>query len=208
MRSVTLVGGAAALALLVLLAARALPQDGSPTPEEVEAMNRRWEAAALLGERHAALERLVGEWDVDVWVALGGAEVESKGKATYRWLIEGRWLAQELECAVAGRPIEGFGVTGYDNFKGKYVSTWVDDQSTAMLRFEGQMNAIGDVLRTYGVMDEPLTGEHDRPVMRVTRMVEAGHTVEVHDLTRASGATLVLKISYAKPVDPDETGKK
>ena len=171
-------------------------------------MNRRWEAASVVGERHAALEGLVGEWDVDVWVALGGAQVESKGKATYRWLIEGRWLAQELECAVQGRPIKGFGVTGYDNFKGKYVSTWVDDQSTAMLRYEGQMNAKGDVLRTYGVMDEPMTGEHDRPVMRVTRMGEGTHTVEVHDLTRPSGATTVLKITYTKPQGPDESEKK
>ena len=53
-----------------------------------------------------------------------------------------------------------------------------------------------------------MTGEHDRPVMRVTRMAAGTHTVEVHDLSRPSGATVVLKITYTKPASPGESEKK
>ena len=36
-----------------------------------------------------------------------------------------------------GSPFSGIGLNGYDNNTGKYVSTWMDTMSTAILYFEG-----------------------------------------------------------------------
>lgn len=72
-----------------------------------------------------------------------------------------------------GRPMSGIGFTGYDNLNKKFISFWIGDMSTAMYNSEGGFDQTGKVLTTYGKMDEPMTGKHDKNVKYVWRSVSA-----------------------------------
>lgn len=95
-----------------------------------------------------------------------------------------------------GMPFQGMGLYGYDNYKKKFTSTWVDSISTTKNDSEGLIDRTGKVINFYGTMDEYLTGEHDKPVKYVLNMIDADQLeFEIHDL--AIGAdSLVVKVVY------------
>jgi len=98
-----------------------------------------------------------------------------------------------------GMPMTGMGVTGYDNFDKKYVSFWIDNLSTAMYLSEGSIDPAGKVLSLYGKMDEPMTGEHDKNVKYVSRVVDPDKFVfEIHDLAIPEPNTKVVEVVYTR----------
>jgi len=171
-----------------------------PSTLDPEEMNRRWEEACTPGSQHEALARFLGTWDTTMRVWVGpGDPLESEGVSTYSWLFEGRWLKLEAESVRFGRPVEQFGVMGYDNFKKKYVAMWVDDATTALLTAEGNPNQHGDKLYLFGPLDEPMTGEHDKTVKYLTRWEdEDTHVLEVHDLPIGDGETKVIEVEFRR----------
>ena len=57
----------------------------------------------------------------------------------------------------------------------------------------------GKVLSLYGKMDEPMTGEHDKNVKYVSRMISADkHIFEVHDLAISEPNTKVVEVVYTR----------
>ena len=74
------------------------------------------------------------------------------------------------------------------HYKKKYTSCWVDSASTSMLTSEGLPDRTGKVLAFFGTMDEWLTGEHDKPVKYVFRVInDDQHVFEIHDLGIVDG---------------------
>ena len=61
----------------------------------------------------------------------------SQGSATYKTLMNGRYLQQTLKGEFFGLPFEGRGLTGFDKAKKKYVSTWIDNFETGISAMEG-----------------------------------------------------------------------
>jgi hypothetical protein len=151
-----------------------------------EEMMRRWQEATTPGKGHEFLERFVGSWDYTSKVWMGGPESEpmqSSGTSENRWILDGHYLEQDATGTMMGRPFTGLGITGYDNYKQKYVSMLIDSMSTAIYTMEGFLDRTGAVLTTYGTMDEYVTGEHDKMVRYVTTWVDDDHhTFEVYDL--------------------------
>jgi hypothetical protein len=185
-----------------------LPQDEKKVPDAatpakqdpMEAM-KRWKATMKPSKAHEMLHRFVGKWDTVMKMSMGMAPaMESKGTAEYRWLAEGKWLFCESEGSMPmmGK-VKAFSILGYDNFKQKYVWVQVDSLTTAMLHGEGMTSQSGSELFVYGPMDEPMTGEHDKPVKYVTRIKSADeHVVEVHDLAIGEQNTKVIETTYRR----------
>jgi hypothetical protein len=118
-----------------------------------EAMWKAWQDAGTPGEEHQKLQHLVGTWDVAgrTWMGgPGGPVTESKGVVETRWLLPGRWLIEDLTMQMMGMPFQGFAISGYDNVKKKFVGTWVDSMSTALLTMEGNFDAEGTTLACFG----------------------------------------------------------
>jgi hypothetical protein len=154
------------------------------------------------GAAHRELERFLGEWDTvtRVWLEPGGEPyAESAGTASHRWLEEGRWLALESEGSVMEIPHHGFGMLGYDNFKQKYVGSFVDNITTSIVTMEGSWEDAGTTpLRLFGTVDEPLTGEHDRAVSYTFSFSGADSlTLRVFDLPRGP-ESLVLEVGFSR----------
>ena len=170
-------------------------------PSEEEMM-KRWMESMTPGDAHKMLEAFVGTWDVEAKVWMKGPKGEpsvSKGSAEYKMALGGRYLQQEFAGEMMGQPMTGVGYTGYDNFKKKYVSFWIDNMGTAMSTMEGSMDKGGTTLTMWGKMDEPATGEKDKKVKYVTRIVDKDkHVFESYDVTTFGDKQPVMVITYTR----------
>jgi hypothetical protein len=208
-----LVAGMIAGSFLVL-ALPALSQEGGDpharygrdvpaTPEAQAAMMKRWQESMTPGRFHERLSYFVGEWKTVTKMWMGGAgsgePATSSGKATYRWLMEGRWLAQDFSGDMMGIPFTGFALTGYDNFRKQYTGTWIDSMSTALATMEGGIDRTGKRIEMFGKLDEPMLDQAGKSAKYVTQIVDDDHfTFELHDLDIIGGETKVLGIAYER----------
>lgn len=171
------------------------------TPDMNEMM-KKWMEAITPGEPHKAFNQFVGSWETatSIWMEGPGAPpTVTKGSAEFKIIMDGRYLVQESKGEMMGMPMTGMGVTGYDNFNKKYVSFWIDNLSTAMYLSEGSIDPAGKVLSLYGKMDEPMTGEHDKNVKYVSRVVDPDKFVfEIHDLAIPEPNTKVVEVVYTR----------
>lgn len=193
----------------MLLLATLLAMPAADTSSDAPAMDpalaagyQRYMELSQPGPMHGKLASLVGTWEVSISIAMGGpgsSFATSKGKATYRWLMEGRWLAMEVEGSLMGAPYRSFRILGYDNYKKRFVSSGVDSMTTTLLRSEGALDQSGKVMLSYGLMDEPITDEHDKTVKYVTRFLsDDEHVFEVHDITNFEDNTKVVEMVFTR----------
>lgn len=172
-----------------------------PSADEMQQMMERWQATMVTGKYHRWLGRFVGQWETTnkmMW-APGKDPEETKGHAEIAWQVKDRWLAWKSTWNMMGQPITTFGLHGYDNFKQKFVSVGYDDRTTALYRFEGNLDQTGKVLSLWGTVDEPMTGEHDKMSMYVLRVLDKDHFVqEIHDLTIGGDQTKVVEMLYTR----------
>lgn len=195
MHAIVLAAAALALPVTTLVNAQ---DPGGPSMAE---MMERWMQSNALTEKHKALEYFLGRWDTEtrMWMAPGAPPDVTKGTMEYSWLIDGRWMQMRGEGSMMGQPITEFGVFGYDNFKQKYVSTYLNSMTTVLLPSEGNFDQSGKNLILYGPMDEPMTGEHDKMVKYVTRIQGPDrHVFEVHDLAIGEQNTKVVEVTYTR----------
>jgi hypothetical protein len=171
-----------------------------PSAEQMAAMMERAKRYMQPGEHHKTLERLIGEWNTETRLFMGGqATPAEKGTAEIGWLMDGRWLKTTSKGTMLGQPVEGFSVMGYDNFKMSYVVTSLTSMDTAMIRQEGDMDPGGKVLLVYGTLDEYTTGEHDKMVKTLWRFDSADRFVmEIHDLPIGEKNTKVVEVVYTR----------
>jgi Protein of unknown function (DUF1579) len=189
----------AALAALILLPGLAgSEEEGELSEAEQQAqMMELWQKWSVTDDHHKELAWYIGTWDTET----GGVGPEpAKGVAEFRWIMEGRWLSQEMKSSLMGMDYHGFGIMGFDRFKKKWVSTWVSNMDTAMLRFEGVVvDPTGKVKSLYCDMDEYLTGEHDKPARGVYRKVdEDTFLYELWDMAMGPDGGKVLEIKYKR----------
>ena len=207
----TVLAALAALVLLVLSRPGASQPDGGDdaaalSPQDIDRMMALMEEMNTPGPAHEALDRFIGAWDLEMrmWMTVPDAPpTVTSGTSTYEWVLDGHWVRSEWEGVLMGRPMSGIGLMGYDNFKKKYVATWVDSATTMMSAAEGLLDQTGDVLTLYGTMDEYLTGEHDKVVKYQYRFTDDdSFTFELHDLGIVPGETRVIEVIYTRADEP------
>ena len=211
-RTVTLLL-AGAIAASGLAAGSALSQEKDPEPpkdtfkgadprEHSPAdMNRRMMESMTPNRFHKKLERLLGEWDVEMrmWMNPGGPPMASKGTASWSWMFEGRWIQGSTDVPMMGMKMQLRTILGYDNFKKKYVSCSVNSMETAMRHAEGNFGKDDSALYTYGFVDEYMTGEHDKTSAFVYRFEGPdSFTIEVHDLSIGIQDAKVMEFAYTR----------
>src|SRR5215208_885836 len=172
--------------------------DGGPNMEE---MLKKWQEVAEPGPAHKKLEPLVGEWEVEsrFWFAGPDAPAtETKGTSKCQWILGGRFLQEEFTGELMGKPFRGLGTTGYDNFKKKYVGTWIDNMGTAIMYSEGTADAEGKTFTLLAKMDDPMTGAKDKQIKSVVRILSPDkHNFEMHDLSLGPKSKMA-EITYTR----------
>jgi len=199
--------------LLAFFVSRASSQEEQPmkmpSPDEMKAMMDKWLKTTKPGESHKKLEHFVGSWDVAIKMNMGPgmAAPETKGTATAKWVLDGRFIQEEFkgemmmpDAAGAMKPIayQGLGLLGYDNYRNMYVQSWADSLSTHLLSMNGAMDPSGKTLLMFGTMDEPMLDITGRMVKYVTKIIDKDkHVFEIYDL-HAGENYRVLEITYTR----------
>lgn len=150
---------------LVLLACGAASAGEAPAPTpapapDPAALQAALEAMSRTGPEHAALRRLVGEWTVATRMIMGpGAEERGTARATIAEILDGRWLRQDFQGTLQGKPFAGQLISGYDTIGKRHVGVWVDNVSTAMTVMTGASGDGGSTITYRSRLEHcPVTG--------------------------------------------------
>lgn len=169
-----------AVCAVLLCAGPASAQDAKPNEKpmsaEQKAAMEAWQKLATPGAGHRFLADSVGTWDTEVTSWMEGPPTKSKGTAENRMVLGGRWLESKFRGDMMGQPFEGLGYTGYDNYTKKYMGTWMDNMTTAVMVSEGTMDAAGKVMTSTSTMDDPMTGKKAN-IKMTTTVVDPDHQV-------------------------------
>lgn len=197
-------GGWIAIVMMVMMAYMPLAaqEKQHPSQAEMDEMMKRWQAGMTPGAPHQVLESMAGEWisETKIWMAGPDAPpAVSKGASTMTMVLGGRFLQHDMTGEMMGLPMVGIGLMGYDNVEKKYVGSWVDNTSTAITMLEGNANADNTVITYTGTMDDAATGEMNKPVKYITRILGKNkHMFEMHDMSTGGKGTKVMEIVYER----------
>jgi hypothetical protein len=171
-----------------------------PMSAEQKAMMDAWMKFATPGDAHKSLQGMVGTWDAEVtsWMEPGQPPTKSKGVSENRMVLGGRWVESKFTGDMMGMPFEGIGYTGYDNFKKKYMGTWMDNMSTAVMVSEGTFDNAGKVMTSTSTMDDFMTGKATTFRM-ITTMVDADqHLFEMYGPDPTGKEVKQMEIRYKR----------
>lgn len=93
------------------------------------------------GDQHRWLEPLVGDWTVEMLVYPGpGATplVASGLRATRRWILDGRYLREELRGTVFGNAAARDAILGFNRLDGRFELVTVDTFEPGQMSYAGR----------------------------------------------------------------------
>jgi hypothetical protein len=169
---------------------------GRPSDADKQEMMKKMEAAGTPGPGHKALEHFVGNWKAEVkcWHDPSGQPQVSRGTAKASWTLNGRFLEEEFQGEMMGKPFRGRSLMGYDNTKQTFNTVWVSDMQTAMFISEGRGENGNKVITLEGKANCPATGRKDVPMKTVFRVTGPDkHVFEMYD-----GNTRTMEITYTR----------
>ena len=126
---------------------------------DMQAMMDVYHDLAIPTAVHKLLSRMEGSWDVKsiCWFD-SDHPVKSSGTCEQTMVLDGRFLHQEFVGEMMGSHFRGIGYLGYDNHKGKYVSTWMDTMGSGIYYFEGSAGNDGRSINLTCSYDDPVQG--------------------------------------------------
>ena len=146
---------------LVLSVSVAMAKEKQPDQMDMQAMMDTYKKLAIPGEPHKQLASLAGSWTTKTkeWMDPSKPPMESTGTCEEKVLLDGRFLQQECTGDMMGQPFTSIGVTGYDNFTKKYVTTWMSSMGTGIFVMEGTGSADGKTITLHGSHKDPMGGD-------------------------------------------------
>jgi len=189
----------AVMALFITTAAMA--DDAPKMSADQQAMMERAAKAAKLGPQHEALKKWAGDWGCTVKFLVDPAQPwqEATTTANTASLLDGRYVQETSTGEMMGQPFTGIAVYGYDNVIGKYVSTWIDNFGTGIMKSEGTADASGNVITWVGTMSDPMTGKPAKERM-VSTMIDDDHrTLEMFGVPPGAKKEMkMMRIEYSR----------
>lgn len=166
---------------------------------DLQAMMETYQKLATPGEPHKQLASLAGSWTTKTkeWMEPNKPPTESTGACEEKVLLDGRYLQQECTGEMMGQPFTGIGVTGYDNYTKKYVSTWMDSMGTGIFVMEGTGSADGKTVKLKGDHQDPIEGHMKHRA--VWKIVDANTQVfELWGSGKHSKDMKMMEITYTR----------
>ncbi len=159
-------------------------------------------ALMMPGVNHAYLDPMAGDWTYVIKFRMSAESpwIESKGKSKSTWVMGGRFLMDETSGeGMGGMPFTGMGLSGYDNMKKKYVSTWVDNMGTMILLMEGDVDASHTTFTYTGKMDDWMTGRKNVAYRTVIKVINHDkHMMEWYSAGEDGKEFKSMEINYTR----------
>jgi Protein of unknown function (DUF1579) len=175
-------------------------------PSEAEMMKQMMELSKL-NENHKLLGQLVGDWDVvtKMWMAPSAPVSESKGTATRRAIMDGRFYTADYRSTMkmpdehgklSDFAFQGTSLEGYDNVKKKFFSTWCDNMGTGVMLSEGTYDPASKTF-TYTAEMEVMPGMKSK-VREAIKIVDANHHTFEFFENRGGKEEKTMEINYTR----------
>lgn len=121
---------------------------------------KAWMEYATPGEPHKILAKSNGTWvgEVTMWMSPDGPPQTNTSTMTNKMVMDGRYQLSEYKGDFMGMPFLGMSTTGYDNVKKVFLSTWIDNMGTGILKMEGPWDEASKTISMKGKMIDPSTG--------------------------------------------------
>jgi hypothetical protein len=121
---------------------------------------KNWMAYATPGEPHKMLAKSNGTWngEITMWMAPDSPAVTSKATMVNKMIMGGRYQVSETKGNMMGMPFNGMGTTAYDNIKKVFISTWIDNMGTGVMKLEGPWDEATKSTTLTGKVVEPFSG--------------------------------------------------
>lgn len=155
------------------------------------------EKFATPGPEHAALAKWEGEWATEMEDLTPGAPGgKSSGTATAKMIMGGRYLQEEFKGMAMGMPFEGMAITGYDNQRKDYFSTWIDTMGTGIMISRGTKS--GEKMDMTGEMTCPMMDKPGTTHSTITAMGDDKHVMEMM-MTAPDGSPMgAIRVTYTR----------
>ena len=180
-----IIAGGALVLVTALVTSQVVSQDKPEMSDKEKQMMEAMARYGSPGEYHKHLEPLVGEWTYTIeWWEYPDAEAhKDTGTVESMWALGGRFVLQHVmgdePMGPGGDVFEGHGCIGYDNFRQEYTSAWISNMQTSISTSRGTVDATGKTFTFWGTHDDIMTGERDKPVREIIKIVDHNtHTVE------------------------------
>lgn len=173
--------------------------EAAPPMDSAAAM-KAWEAYMTPGKPHELLKSQDGKWDAKItsWMAPGAPPSESKGTATNRMILGNRYQETTFTGSFDGMPFEGLSIVGYDNIKKVFISTWVDNMGTGVMRGEGTYDEASKTITLTGTMMDPTIGKDCKIREVLTFIDEKTHKMEMYNTPVGGSEFKSMEIVYTK----------
>ena len=184
---------------VVLSVSVSMAKEKQPDQTDMQAMMDTYKKLATPGEPHKQLASLAGSWTTKTkeWMDPSKPPMESTGTCEEKVLLDGRFLQQECTGDMMGQPFTSIGVTGYDNFTKKYVTTWMSSMGTGIFVMEGTGSADGKTITLNGSHKDPMGG--DMKHHAVWKFVDANtQTFEMYGAHGNDKDMKMMEITYTR----------
>lgn len=111
---------------------------------------------ATPGKMHEILASWNGTWNSEstFWDYEGAPSQKSTGTAVNSMIIGGHYQSSKHTGNMMGMPFEGMSITGYDNAKKQFVSTWIDNWGTGIMNMSGTWDEATKTMTLTGTMPD------------------------------------------------------
>lgn len=135
---------------------------------------KEWANYATPSDMQKMLAKSDGVWagENTMWMEDGGKPLKNTSVTTNKMIFGGRYQTSEHKGDFMGMPFEGMSITGYDNSKKKFVSTWLDNMGTGLMTMEGDWNASKKAIEFKGKMTDPSRPGKDCDVREVFTFID------------------------------------
>ncbi|MCA9400171.1 MAG: DUF1579 domain-containing protein [Candidatus Omnitrophica bacterium] len=142
-------------------------------PPDQETMMKKWQEFSTPNDNHKVLNQLVGEWSHTVkwWQSPKGDPETSEGASSIAWIMDGRFIEQNVTGMSMGQPFKGKAIVGYNNQKRVYETIWIDSMSTGIMSADAVYDAQSKQLKEEGHYACPLMNTDKKPYKAVTTFV-------------------------------------
>jgi uncharacterized protein YfaP (DUF2135 family) len=209
--TVALVGCATLAATLAVRHATAQPATEVPAgaqpamqlpPGWTQADMQTCMAAITPGKMHEHLAKGVGTWKGNntMWMYPGADPVKTQCTSVVTSMMDGRFIKIEMAGEMPGMgPFNGFGINGYDNAAGKFVSMWIDNCTTSILNGAGELSPDGKTTTWVYTYTCPLTKKPTKMRQIETMTGPNTMTLEAHATDPKSGKEYkMISIEFTK----------
>jgi hypothetical protein len=126
---------------------------------EMAAMMEALAKAAAPGEQHAQLATWEGRWKLVVkhWMDPDMPPGESEAVSTFKMLMDGRYLLENVDGTTPMGPFQGMGITAFDNISQQFVNLWMDSMGTGVMISHAPAGD-GAAIQYRGEYNNPMTG--------------------------------------------------